>query len=73
MTDMTKMELYQEAQTKLYEAIASELRDPSVTYLQVAVKYGVGHTTVCHVAKLYGITRARGRKPKAAADVSEQR
>jgi hypothetical protein len=66
MNSMTKGELYKEAQDKLYQSIADDLRKyPSMIYLQIAVKYGVGHTTVCDVAKLFGILRRRGRKPKA--------
>jgi hypothetical protein len=55
----------------LESAIVAELRDPSQTYLQVAVRCGVGLNRVVALSKTHGLTRPRGKKPRGAVVVAQ--
>ena len=63
-----------EEKNTLEEAIVADLRDPSLTYLQVAVRFGVGINRVIALSKQNGLTRPRGKKsaPKPTAEQKQQ-
>ena len=62
---MKLQQLIDDARTLLYEAVRDEIRSlPSKTYAAIAYEYGITQMTVWKIAKTYGISRPRGRKPK---------
>jgi len=62
---MKLQQLIDDARTLLYEAVRDEILSlPSKTYAAIAYEYGITQMTVWKIAKTYGISRPRGRKPK---------
>ena len=62
---MNLQQLMDDARTLLYEAVRDEiLSSPSKPYAAIAYDYGITQVTVWKIAKTYGISRPRGRKPK---------
>jgi hypothetical protein len=51
----------------LEEAIITDLRDSSLTYVVIAVRHGVGVARIAALAKANNLTHARGRKDEAIA------
>ena len=65
---------FKESQAKLrgelFELIRTELAaSPSRTYVEIAAGLGTTPGTVIQVAKLYGLTRRRGPKPRVMQEV----
>ena len=54
-------------------AIVAELRDPSITYTQVAVHFGVGLNRVLALSKQNNLTRPRGRRATKAKPTEEEK
>ena len=62
---MKLQQLIDDARTLLYEAVRDEiLSAPNKPYAAIAYEYGITQVTVWKIAKTYGISRTRGRKPK---------
>ena len=62
---MKLQQLIDDVRSRLYEAVRDEILSlPSKTYAAIAYEYGITQVTVWKIAKTYGISRPRGRKPK---------
>jgi hypothetical protein len=62
---MKLQQLMDDARTLVYEAVRDEiLTSPNKPYAAIAYDYGITQVTVWKIAKTYGISRPRGRKPK---------
>ena len=62
----SRTEYVDEALTRFNEAVRDELlNNPTKTFARIAIEYGTSDVTVAKIAKHYGITRSRGRHPKA--------
>jgi len=62
---MNLQQLMDDSRTLLYEAVRDEiLSSPSKPYAAIAYDFGTTQVTFWKIAKTYGISRPRGRKPK---------
>ena len=62
---MKLQQLMDDARSTLYEAVRDEiLFSPNKPYAAIAYEFGTTQVTVWKIAKTYGISRPRGRKPR---------
>lgn len=52
------------AKQPLFQCIADCIRENPASYMDIAVRYHVSYSTIIKVAKQFGLTRPRGRRPK---------
>lgn len=72
---MSKLnELYIEARATLYTAVAAEIRNcPEKSYPTIAHEQRTSIPMVIRVAKLYGLTRPRGKRPGKPIQTKEEK
>jgi predicted adenine nucleotide alpha hydrolase (AANH) superfamily ATPase len=64
---MTKAESKQTVEA----GILADLRDPRMTYLEIAYRNKVGYNRVVRISKEHNLTRVRGRKKSSLLTVAE--